>query len=485
MKKFFTYVAPALTTLGLALGGCQTDITEPKATGGDADFSKYIAVGNSLTAGYADGGLYLESQQNSYPSFLAQQFKQVGGGDFAQPLFPAANSNGSGYFKLNGFDAAGNPQVGPEAPAAPGQFAPGRAYISATLPFLTRYTGTDNQNLGVPGIRIADVTNPEFGALTATSNALTFNPYFERLLPANNTATTYLAYVQERVATVKPTFFTNWLGNNDVLGYAASGGVTPLTSVAEFSTKYAQVIDALTANGAKGLVANISSVTSLPFFTTIPVTAVMAGVGANPVPDVVKAQLTAGLSLTAAQAATIRFALFIRTGRGSVREANANDLILLTSRALVGAPSATSPFPGGFGIAIADLAPQQAAGLAFAAPANPLPNSAVLDAAEVTAVAARTYELNTVIYSNALRKNLAHWDANTFFTTITKSGLVINGVSNTTAFITGNLFSLDGVHPTPRGYAVVANEMIKVINVKYSAHLSGIDATTYRGVKFP
>ena len=54
----------------------------------------------------------------------------------------------------------------------------------------------------------------------------------------------------------------------------------------------------------------------------------MAGVGANPVPDVVKAQLTAGLSLTAAQAATIRFGLFILTGRGSVREANANDLIL-------------------------------------------------------------------------------------------------------------------------------------------------------------
>ena len=475
MKKFFTYVAPALTTLGLALGGCQTDITEPKATGGDADFSKYVSVGNSLTAGFADNGLYLEGQQNSYPSLLAQQFKQVGGGDFVQPLFPTANSTGSGYLKLNGFSATGNPQIVPVA-------ANGVVGLGAdnSTPLLVRYTGTDNQNLGVPGIRIADVTTPGYGF----NNPLGFNPYFERLLPAGNPST-YLAYVQERVATVKPTFFTNWLGNNDVLGYAASGGVTPLTSVAEFSTKYAQVIDALTANGAKGLVANISSVTSLPFFTTIPVTAVMAGVGANPVPDVVKAQLTAGLSLTAAQAATIRFGLFILTGRGSVREANANDLILLTSRALVGAPSATSPFPGGFGIAIADLTPQQAAGLAFAAPANPLPNSAVLDAAEVTAVAARTNELNTVIYSNALRKNLAHWDANTFFTTITKGGLVINGVSNTTAFITGNLFSLDGVHPTPRGYAVVANEMIKVINVKYSAHLSGIDATAYRGVKFP
>lgn len=484
MKKFLAYVSPALATLGLALGGCQTDITEPKATGGDADFSKYIAVGNSLTAGYADGGLYLEGQQNSYPSRLAEQFKQVGGGDFVQPLFPAANANGSGYFVLKGFDAGGNPQVGAEAPAALGQFAAGRAYISATLPFLIRYSGTDNQNLGVPGIRVADVTSSDFGVLTATSNALTFNPYFERLLTASS-PTSYLAYVQERVSTVKPTFFTDWLGNNDVLGFAASGGLVPLTPVADFSTKYAQVIDALTANGAKGLVANIPSVTNLPLFTTVPVTAVMAGVGANLVPDAVKAQLTAGLGLTPAQAATIRFGLFIRTGTGSVREANANDLILLPSRALVGAPSTTSPFPGGFGIAIAGLAPAQAAGLAFAAPANALPNSAVLDAAEVTAATTRTYELNQVIYNNALRKNLAHWDANTFFTNTAKSGLVINGVSNTTSFITGNLFSLDGVHPTPRGYAVAANEMIKVINVKYNAHIPGIDATAYRGVKFP
>ncbi len=475
MKKFLKYTAPALALLGLALGGCQVDVNGPKANGGEADFSKYVAVGNSLTAGFADNGLYLEGQQNSYPSLLAGQFKQVGGGDFVQPLFPAANSDGSGHLKLNGFDATGNPQIVPVAANA----AVGLGADTKT-PLLVRYTGTDNQNLGVPGIRIADITTPGYGL----NNPLGFNPYFERLLPAGNPMP-YLSYVQERVTTLKPTFFTNWLGNNDVLGYATSGGVAPLTSVDEFSTKYAQVTDVLTAGGAKGLVAYIPSVTNLPLFTTVPVTAVMAGVGANAVPDAVKAQLTAGLSLTPAQAATIRFGLFIRTGAGAVREANANDLILLPARALVGAPSTTSPFPGGFGIAIAGLAPQQAAGLAVAAPANALPNGAVLDAAEVSAAVARTTELNAVILSNAIRKNLAVWDSNTFFTGVARSGLVINGVSNSTAFITGNLFSLDGVHPTPRGYAVIANEMIKVINVKYNAHIPGIDATAYRGVKFP
>ena len=64
---------------------------------GAVDFTTYVAVGNSLTAGFSDGGLYLEGQQNSYPNLLAQQFKFVGGGDFAQPLFQQGQENGSGY----------------------------------------------------------------------------------------------------------------------------------------------------------------------------------------------------------------------------------------------------------------------------------------------------------------------------------------------------------------------------------------------------
>jgi hypothetical protein len=68
-----------------------------------ADFTRYIAVGNSLTAGYADGGLYLEGQQNSYPSIIAKQMAAVGGGKFTQPLFTEAQANGSGYLKLTGF----------------------------------------------------------------------------------------------------------------------------------------------------------------------------------------------------------------------------------------------------------------------------------------------------------------------------------------------------------------------------------------------
>ena len=57
-------------------------------TKGDADFSKYISLGNSLTSGYRDGALYSSGQNESYPSMIAAQMKLAGGGDFKQPLMP-------------------------------------------------------------------------------------------------------------------------------------------------------------------------------------------------------------------------------------------------------------------------------------------------------------------------------------------------------------------------------------------------------------
>ncbi|GAA3958664.1 SGNH/GDSL hydrolase family protein [Hymenobacter antarcticus] len=483
MKPFFKYTAPALALLGLSLGSCKPDLEDsPKSNAGQADFSRFIAVGNSLTAGFGDNGLYLEGQQTSYPAIMGQQFAQVGGGAFVQPLFAAANANGTGYLSVTGFTAAGSPVLTPVAAnAAVGLGADGRT------PLLVKYTATDNQNLGIPGIRVADVQTPGYGF----NNPLGFNPYFERLLGATNPVATYQQYVQERVATIRPTFFTNWLGNNDVLGYATSGGTAaPLTGDAEFTTKYTAITDALTAGGAKGLLATIPNVVNVPYFTTVPTASTIASVSAAPVPASTVAALTAALSLTPAQASSIRFGLFIQalsaTGTVVTREATATDLLLLPASSVIGTPSTpANPFPRGFGLVITGLSPAQAAGLAGAAPANPLPNSLVLDVAEVALVQNRTTALNTIISNLANSKGLALFDSNTFFNGVARNGLVVNGVNNTASFISGNLFSLDGVHPTPRGYAVIANEMIRAINAKYGSAVPGVDPTTYRGVRFP
>ncbi|MGZ3751172.1 MAG: G-D-S-L family lipolytic protein, partial [Mucilaginibacter sp.] len=97
----------------LLLGACKPEINTPKPSAGSADFSRYISLGNSLTAGYADGGLYRQGQLNSYPSIIAQQMQAVGGGAFTQPLFSTDQANGSGYLKLSGFNADGTPITTP------------------------------------------------------------------------------------------------------------------------------------------------------------------------------------------------------------------------------------------------------------------------------------------------------------------------------------------------------------------------------------
>jgi hypothetical protein len=64
-------------------------------------------------------------------------------------------------------------------------------------------------------------------------------------------------------------------------------------------------------------------------------------------------------------------------------------------------------------------------------------------------------------------------------------GIVFNGVTYSPTFVTGGAFSLDGVHLTPRGYALAANEMIRVINDYYKSTIPSIDANKFNGTLFP
>ncbi|NLF43709.1 MAG: G-D-S-L family lipolytic protein, partial [Bacteroidales bacterium] len=81
--KHIKYILPLLAVIVFA---CEPEMEEFKPEAGQADFSRYVAVGNSITAGYADGALYRQGQLFSYPNLIAEQLKQVGGGTFKQPL---------------------------------------------------------------------------------------------------------------------------------------------------------------------------------------------------------------------------------------------------------------------------------------------------------------------------------------------------------------------------------------------------------------
>ncbi|MCX3263428.1 SGNH/GDSL hydrolase family protein [Pedobacter agri] len=422
MKKYIlnSFFAAVL----LFAASCKPEIDTPAGTSaGQANFGKYISVGNSLTAGFADGGLYLEGQKVAYPNLLAAQMASVGGGTFTSPFFADAQANGSGYLNLSAL-VNGSPTLS--------NVTTNLAYRDAT--HLAKYSG-EIQNLGVPGMRV----DLAFAAPYSAANM-----YMERLLTDSQVGTTtYFQFIQGR----NHTFFSLWLGNNDALGWATNGGVTTdatnvLTDKATFSMLFSNLVNALTAGGQKGVVGTIPDVTAVPYFNTVTVPALLAAAKAiNPA----------------------AVAVFIQTATG-VRAATSEDLIRLPfqSAGLFG----TGTIPYGLD------------------PRNPIANNWVLDKDEVIRVKDYVNSYNSTIKSLANSKGLAIADTYTYLNLV-KAGVAIQGININSAFITGGAFSLDGVHLTPRGNAVIANVFIDAINGKYASTIPTIDIAKYRGVKFP
>src|SRR3569833_746767 len=439
LRKYLYIVAGLLL-----ISSCKPEISITKPSKGSADFSKYIAVGNSLTAGYADGGLYLAGQQNSYPTIMAKQMLAVGGGEFKQPLFGEDQANGSGYLKLTGFNADGTPITTPVTDhlGIRGQIAiPG--FGNVTL--YNKYVGGEFNNLGVPGIKLQQIT---FGGLG------NLNGYYERMISPESPANTesYLDFV---TTGRNYTFFSNWIGNIDALLYATSGGAGDvLTDKAVFEQLYAVMINAMTANGQKGVVGTIPDVTAVPYFNTITVGAILAGVQkANPTVQAVYVNaLVAGSANYAPRAAT------------------AKDLIVLTfPTSKIGTPVVTPYGTLPYGLT----------------PYTPIDNQYVLDKAEVALTEDYVSSYNTTITTVAAQKGLAVFDAFTFLNNVKAHGLLINGVAMNSSYIQGGIFSLDGIHLTPRGYAIVANEFIKAINARYGSSIPLANISDYSGIKFP
>ena len=485
-----------------------TDVKDIAVTKGEADFSNYIALGNSLTSGFRDNALYIDGQNESYPSMLAQQMKLAGGGEFVQPMM--ADNNGGLLLGSTAIQATklyiksftnGAPDIANVAG-------------NPTTNITTKITGALN-NFGVPGAKSYHLVAPGYGNIAGVATG-TANPYYVRF---SSSATSTV--VGDAVAK-KPTFFSLWIGNNDVLGYATSGGVgTNQTGNANPATYGASdisdptvvagsikaALDALKAGGTtKGVIANIPYVTTIPLFTTVPynpltpaalganitalntslygplkqaLTAFGAGdrinllsaTESNPVLIVdtslpnLSAQLTAALSPTLGVATATAFGQIY----GQARQTTAEDYILLTTKSVIG-----STVPG---------AP---ASINVFGVSYPLQNQHVLTKNEAATVKTATDAYNTSIKSLADTYGLAFVDANKKMVELNAaSGISFDGVKYTAKFVTGGSFSLDGVHLTGRGYAIVANEFIKAINLKYNSTLPQVDQNKYSGIKFP
>ncbi len=494
MKKIIYILVGLLVASSFT--ACEPEFSNPVGdnsyTSGDADFSNYVAVGNSLTAGYTNGTLYKSAQENSFPAILAEQLKLAGGGEFTQPFLDDDTNN------VGGMVLGTTPILPTKLVIDASQGGPERISQIPTIDVTNIHPGPYN-NMGVPGAKIYHLGFQGYGNIANLPTG-TANPYFVRMASAPNKS-----IVEDAVA-ANPTFFTLWIGNNDVLWYATSGGTgvdqnvagntnpttygpDDITHVNVFGFAYQQIVDALTANGAKGVLATIPDVASVPYFTTIPY---------NPIPltdqatvdalNTAYAQYNAGIQAALqnnlitqaeADARTISFDLganalviedeYLTDLSGlslpSIRQATADDLVVLTAKSIIGVPDPSNP--------------QLIHGITI-----PLEDEWILSKNEISEVRAATAGYNQIINDIATNKHLAVADMAALMEQM-KNGLVIEDGSFYTAdYFNGTnldnlLFGLDGVHPTPRGYAVIANKFIDVIERTYGAKLAKVIPANY------
>ena len=244
----------------------------------------------------------------------------------------------------------------------------------------------------------------------------------------------------QQAGALRPTFVTLWIGNNDVLGAAIAGravdGVT-LTPTAVFDDVYRQIVASLQATGARIVAANLPDVTAIPFVRTIPPVVV------NPATRQPAQVNGASVPLLGPNGPlpsnTLRDA---RRPRRCWRRASG-------SRRNWAAPEHRYP---------TRCCSTRTSRPRFASTWRPI----IGRSREICAAA-----------------RIPVVDLNAVLSDLNARGREVGGIHLTSDFLTGGIFSYDGIHPTDLGYAIVANEWIEVINQQAGGSLPLVDLSPF------
>ncbi len=213
-----------------------TPSSDDSDTGPDStqlpDFSVFVSLGNSLTAGVQSGAVFQDFSDYSLGNLIAQQVDTP----FEQPFFTTPGYGvffGPGYIQLESV----TPPIVSLATGA-------RAFLNPD------YAPPYN-NLGLPGARVRDLLLARGGGIWSS------------ILRDRGTA------IQQALS-LEPTFVIVWIGSNDVLEFAAWGGEREITEPAEFQRSYRSLLNLLRRTEATIVLANIPDITAIPFLTTLP-----------------------------------------------------------------------------------------------------------------------------------------------------------------------------------------------------------------------
>lgn len=438
MKKIYI-----LAALGLGIVSCKPKIEPAAPERGDADFSVYMAVGSSFTAGVTDGSYYLTGQKNSYPQMLSEQFATVGGGEFKQPMVAGDHGWPLPKWVLDYYQGPCDslPYI------TPVRFK-GALDTTGTYMNIFGSKGPFN-NMAIVGTKSTDYL------VAGLANS---NKYAARMFKKPATATGL-----QELLVPGHTFFTAWVGMDDVLDYLMAGGETGaapgsrslLTTTADFQAAYDSIISTLTRNGAKGVVMTLPQVLDMPYFNVIP---------------------AKGMYVSAKDANMLN----IQYNSTQVHfDPGMNHFVIQDDKA----PNGFREIKDGEYVRMSlPLDSVKCAGWGWK---KPIPSTYVITADEVQNTRNAIQAYNGIIERIADKYELPVADIHYFMSGVAKDGAQYNAANYNFEFVKGGIFSLDGMHLTGRGNALLANTILNTINAHYKSSIPPVDVNQYTGVKIP
>ena len=264
-------------------------------------------------------------------------------------------------------------------------------------------------DVAVPGFSVAALVGLQASCPPDFTNAV--EVLAAEILNPNCSTNPGPTELEEAVA-LKPTTAVLWIGSNDVL-FSILYGTAP-TDVPTFSALYHLAATTLAASSGHLVLANVPDVTLVPYLTSVTTLAAIVGLPVR----------------------VVEFAFGLQP----------DDKVTPYAFALIEA----------MGTSLTTLPDSIAQG------------PVVIRAATLSQIRATVMAYNAEIANEAAANRATLVDIYSLVNDLAANGVVVGGRKLTTGFMSG-LFSLDGIHPTDTGYAVIANEFIKTMNRSFSA----------------